>query len=82
MLIAIALPFFVVYIRDRRQWWALIPGGILAIIGLSFLVAEGAFAFLGAAILFLAGAWILVRAFHPQGARVRRAGGAAGGMRG
>jgi hypothetical protein len=63
VLIAIALPFFVVYILNRKNWWALIPGGILAVIGLSFLVAEGAFVLLGAAVLFIAGAWILVRAF-------------------
>jgi hypothetical protein len=63
ILLAIAIPFFVVYARDRSQWWPLIPGGILAVVGLSFLVAEGAFMYLGAAILFLAGALILVRAF-------------------
>jgi hypothetical protein len=36
VLLAIAIPFFVIYARDRRRWWALIPGGILAAIGLSF----------------------------------------------
>jgi hypothetical protein len=63
VLLAIAIPFFVVYIRDRRLWWALIPGGVLAVVGLSFLVAEGSVAYIGAFFLVLAGLWILVRAF-------------------
>jgi hypothetical protein len=63
VLFAIAIPFFVVYARDRSQWWSLIPGGILAVIGLSFLVAEGAFAYIGAAVLIVVGLWFLVRAF-------------------
>ncbi|NIN64744.1 MAG: hypothetical protein GTO63_08590, partial [Anaerolineae bacterium] len=31
VLFAIAIPFFVVYARDPKQWWPLIPGGILAV---------------------------------------------------
>ncbi|MFC2036816.1 hypothetical protein ACFLYD_02435 [Chloroflexota bacterium] len=63
VLFAIAIPFFVVYARDRKLWWALIPGGVLAVVGLSLFVAESAFVYIGAALLFLAGIWILVRAF-------------------
>ncbi|MCP4168668.1 MAG: hypothetical protein GY759_22615 [Chloroflexi bacterium] len=36
VMLAIAIPFFAVFIRDTGQWWALIPGGILTVIGLSF----------------------------------------------
>jgi hypothetical protein len=63
VLMAIAVPFFVVYLRDRRLWWALIPGGILAVIGLSFLVAGAAIEYIGALVLVLVGVGVLVRAF-------------------
>jgi hypothetical protein len=63
VLLAIAIPFFVVYLRDRSLWWALIPGGILAVIGLSFLAAESAFEYIGAVVLVVVGVWLLVRAF-------------------
>jgi hypothetical protein len=63
VLFAIAIPFLVVYARDPKQWWPLIPGGILALIGLSFLVAEAAVQYVGPAVLVLVGLWILARVF-------------------
>ncbi len=63
VMFAISIPFIVVYARDSRQWWALIPGGIMAVIGLSFLVAEAAIEFVGPVVLVLAGVWILARQF-------------------
>jgi hypothetical protein len=63
VLFAIAIPFFMVYARDPKQWWPLIPGGVLAVIGLSFLVAEAAVQYIGPAVLVLVGVWILVRVF-------------------
>jgi hypothetical protein len=63
VLFAIAIPFLVVYAWDPKQWWPLIPGGILAVIGLSFLVAEAAVQYVGPAVLVLVGVWILVRQF-------------------
>jgi len=63
VLFAIAIPFLVVYAWDPKQWWPLIPGGILAVIGLAFLVAEAAVQYVGPAVLVLIGVWILVRVF-------------------
>ena len=64
VLIAIAIPFFVVYARDTKKWWALIPGGITAIVGLSFLIAEAAVQFVAPAVLIIAGVWVLFRQFR------------------
>ncbi len=63
VMFAIAIPFFVVYGRNPQQWWALIPGGIMAVIGLSFLIAEAMIGYAVPAVLILAGIWILVRQF-------------------
>ena len=61
ILFAVAIPFFVVYARDRSKRWALIPGGIVAIVGASFLIAEAAAQYVGAFVLILVGIWVLVR---------------------
>jgi hypothetical protein len=63
VMFAIAIPFLAVYIRDSRQWWALIPGGIMTFMGLAFLIATAAVQYIGAVALVLAGAWILIRQF-------------------
>ena len=63
VMFAIAIPFFVVYIRNTRNWWALIPAGILSIIGLGFLIAEASVEYIFAAALIVAGLLIVVRQF-------------------
>ncbi len=63
VLLAIALPFFVVYLVNKKNWWGLIPGGILAVIGLGLLIAEASADLLFAAALILAGILIVVRQF-------------------
>lgn len=63
VMFATAAPFFFVYARNRSQWWALIPGGILGAIGLGFLLAENFFAIIGGLALIGVGAWILMRGF-------------------
>lgn len=63
VLIAVSLPFFLVYLRDRKQWWALIPGGITAIVGLAFLVAGAATQLIVPVVLIIVGGWVLIRQF-------------------
>jgi hypothetical protein len=63
VMFAIAIPFVVVYARDTKNWWALIPAGVMVIIGLAFLVAEAAAVYVAPVVLVLVGAWILVRQF-------------------
>lgn len=42
MMLAIAIPFLVVYFVDRSRWWALIPGGILGVLSVIPLLTLGA----------------------------------------
>jgi len=63
IMFAIAVPFLIVYARDTKQKWALFPGGIMAIIGLSFLLTADLFRYAGPAVIILAGIWILYRTF-------------------
>jgi uncharacterized membrane protein HdeD (DUF308 family) len=67
VLFSIAIPFFVVYLRNSKNWWALIPGGILAVIALSFLIAEAAVEYVFGAVLILAGIVIVFRQFTKKG---------------
>jgi len=62
VMFVIAIPFFVVYIRNPKQWWPLIPGGIMTTIGLSFLLVE-AFQYVFPALVILVGLWVLMRSF-------------------
>jgi hypothetical protein len=38
--LAFSLPFFYLYLKNHRHWWALIPGGILASVGVGFLIQQ------------------------------------------
>ena len=66
IMFAIAVPFIAVYARDTKQKWALFPGGIMAIIGLSFLLTADLFRYAGPAAVILVGIWILYRAFFSK----------------
>jgi hypothetical protein len=67
VMFAVAIPFFVVYGRNTKQWWALIPAGILTIIGIVFFISETAVQYIGAVLLVVTGVWILVRVFTRKG---------------
>jgi hypothetical protein len=60
IMFAVAMPFFVTYSRDTTQWWPLIPGGIMVVMGLSFLIAEASVQYVVPVALIIAGIWVLV----------------------
>ncbi len=69
IMFAIAIPFFVVYLSDTKEWWPLIPAGIMTIIGSAFILSAGAARYLGAVALIAVGILILLRQFlHPKSA--------------
>ncbi len=61
---AIAAPFLYVYLRNRQHWWALIPGGIMAVMGTAFMVSG--LAYLIPVLLIVVGIYLLVRHFGGQ----------------
>jgi hypothetical protein len=63
VMFTIAIPFLVVFARDRKLWWALIPGGILLFIGIAFLIAEAALEFILPVVFIILGIAILVSLF-------------------
>lgn len=63
VLMAVAIPFYVVYLRNTQNWWALIPAGILTVIGLGLFIAEASVEYLFAGALILAGLIIVLRQF-------------------
>lgn len=70
IMFAIALPFLFVYVRNTKMWWALIPGGIMAIIGIAFLLTVDIGKYIGPGIIILVGVWILFRTFFRPAAQV------------
>ncbi len=63
VMFAIAIPFLVVFANNRKNWWALIPGGILVVIGTAFLIAEAALEFILPVVFIILGIGIMVRVF-------------------
>ncbi len=49
----IGLGFLAIYVIDREQWWALIPGGIMGIVAIGLLVATAAACIFPVALILL-----------------------------
>jgi hypothetical protein len=64
---AVAIPFFVVFVRNPREQWPLIPALIGAGIGLVFLVAEAFARYIVPAALIIAGGGLLLLQFTRRG---------------
>lgn len=60
IMLAISFPFFYVYFKNRSHWWALIPAGVTALIGLGFALGAGLVKYVIPSVLVLAGVWLLV----------------------
>ena len=59
---AVALPFLAAYVRTK-VWWTLVPAGIMLIMGIAFLIAEGSAQIAAAAAMIVVGLIILARGF-------------------
>ena len=72
--LAIALPFLITFAVNRRNWWALIPGGIMSAIALGFLAGTQIFSIGLPALLILMGIIVLIGPMlfrHQQPARAQ-----------
>lgn len=61
IMFAIAIPFIFVYLTNRSQWWALIPGGIMTVMGVAFFAGTDLAAYVIPATLILTGILVLFR---------------------
>jgi hypothetical protein len=71
VMFTIAIPFFAVYSRHPRQWWPLIPGSILTVIGLAFLIAESMLPYIVPIILILVGIGVLLHQANQPDASIK-----------
>ena len=63
IMFSVAIPFLVVFLINRSQRWALIPGGILAFLGFGFFIGTDLGKYVIPAVLVVAGAWLLYQSF-------------------
>ncbi len=67
IMFAIAAPFLFVYLRNPRNWWALIPGGIMSLIGFGFFMGSGVFQVVVPVVLIAGGLLLIARQFFGGG---------------
>jgi hypothetical protein len=63
VMFAVAAPFLFVFVRNPRNWWALIPGGIMASIGLGFMMSITSVQYIVPAALIVGGLLLIGRQF-------------------
>lgn len=63
VMFSIAIPFLFIYVRNPKEWWPLIPGGIMGLIGLGFLLSERSTRLVAPILVIGIGAFILLRQF-------------------
>lgn len=64
VMFAVAFPFFVVFLTNRKtNRWALIPGGITGVIGLGFFAGTNLAAYVIPSVLIIVGGWVLISSF-------------------
>jgi len=68
VMFAVALPFLVVFFANTSQWWALIVGSIVAIVGVALLLDSDIAEYVTPIALILVGGGILVRLITKRGA--------------
>lgn len=61
IMFAIAIPFLYVYIRNPKEWWPLIPSGIMGIMGMGFLLAERSTRIVAPIVIIAIGVAIILR---------------------
>jgi hypothetical protein len=63
IMFAIAIPFLFIYVRNPKEWWSLIPGGIMGAIGMGFLLSERSTRIVAPIIVIGIGVVIILRQF-------------------
>jgi hypothetical protein len=66
VMFSIALPFLIVYLRNPKEWWPLIPGGVMGLIGMAFLLTERSTRIVAPILVIAVGVLIIIRQFMRQ----------------
>jgi hypothetical protein len=66
VMFSIALPFLIVYLRNPKEWWPLIPGGVMGLIGMAFLLSDRSTRIVAPILVIVVGVLIIIRQFMRQ----------------